>query len=129
MNQPKPPEPRTSFASRFTAAGMPADKSKDFVHAVRRLTLEMKPEQVRAITVIGLAVISVTLYVLGPRILGEATNVIVAGVFRPDGIDFGRLHRIIALAVALYVSSAVLSYLQASLLAGVVQRTMQRLRA
>ncbi len=126
--QPKPTEPRTSFASRFTAAGMPADKSRDFTGAVRRLAGEMRPERIGVVAVIALAVVSVTLYVFGPKILGEATNVIVDGVLEPGGIDFGRLHRILAFVVVLYVASAVLSYLQASILATVVQRTMMRLR-
>lgn len=129
MSEPKPPEPRTSFASRFTAAGMPAEKTKDFRNAVSRLVAEMGPERSGLIIVIALAIVSVTLYVFGPRILGEATNVIVDGVLRPGGIDFTRLHRILAVVVMLYVASAALSYLQASLLATVVQRTMMRLRS
>jgi ATP-binding cassette subfamily B protein len=129
MSEPKPTEPRTSFASRFTAAGMPAEKTKDFRNAVSRLVAEMQPERSGLITVIALAIVSVTLYVFGPRILGKATNVIVDGVLRPGGIDFGRLHRILGLVVVLYVASAALSYLQASLLATVVQRTMMRLRS
>jgi len=112
MSEPKPTEPRTSFASRFTAAGMPAEKTKDFRNAVSRLVAEMQPERSGLITVIALAIVSVTLYVFGPRILGKATNVIVDGVLRPGGIDFGRLHRILGLVVVLYVASAALSYLR-----------------
>ena len=128
-NLPKPPEPRTSMASRFAAAGMPTEKSKDLGGALRRLLREMGPERWGAYLVIALAVGAVVLYVLGPRILGQATNVIVAGVMSPSGIDFGELHRILLLVVVLYVASAALSWLQGWLLAGVVQRTMQRLRS
>ena len=46
----------------------------------------------------------------------------------PNGIDFAKLHRTLLLALGLYVTSAVLAYLQAYVLAGIVQRTMSRLR-
>jgi ATP-binding cassette subfamily B protein len=45
------------------------------------------------------------------------------------GIDFGALARLLALALALYVLSAVFSWLQAYLLNGAIQRTVFRLRA
>ena len=65
---------------------------------------------------------------LGPRVLGSATNTIVSGVQSANGIDFTKLHRTLLLALGLYISSAVLGYMQAYVLAGIVQRTMSRLR-
>ncbi len=40
-----------------------------------------------------LTVVSVVLVVLGPRLLGDATNIIVQGVIGGGGIDFDELHR------------------------------------
>ncbi|MBI2705872.1 MAG: ABC transporter ATP-binding protein [Actinobacteria bacterium] len=108
---------------------MPAEHSKDFNGAVRRLLAEMRPDRFGIVGVLALAVASVTLYVLGPKVLGSATNVVVRGVQTRAGIDFGELRSLLLLAVALYLASAVLSYLQNYLLAGVVQRSMFRLRA
>ena len=122
-------EARSGIAGRFGAAGMPAERSRDFRGALRRLLATMRPERVRALAVIVLAVMSVTLTVLGPRLLGEATNVIVDGVSSGDGVDFDRLHRILLGVGALYIASASMAFAQARMLAGVVQRTMQRLRA
>jgi ATP-binding cassette subfamily B protein len=122
-------ETRTGFASRFSAAGMPAEKSEDFKGSTTRLLQRLRPERIGVITVLVLAVFSVFLSVLGPRILGNATNEIVKGFFQPTGINFDTLHRLLLTAVALYVGSAVMAYIQARLLAGVVQRTMYRLRA
>ncbi len=68
------------------------------------------------------------LLVLGPRVLGSATNTIVSGVQSANGIDFTKLHRTLLLALGLYITSAVLGYMQAYVLAGIVQRTMSRLR-
>jgi ATP-binding cassette subfamily B protein len=111
------------------AAGMPAEKSKDFGATTRRLLSHMRPERAKGIAVLVLAVASVTLLVIGPKVLGHATNLIFDGLRSRGGIDFAALHRVLFGALALYVTSAVLSYSQSYLLAGVVQRTMYRLRA
>ena len=112
------------------AIGMPAEKSKNFGAAVRRLLQRMAPEGVRLIAVVALALVSVTLAVIGPKLLGHATDIVVRGFFpEPRGIDFGALHRVLMWAIVLYVSSAVFQYLQARVLAGVVQRTMFTMRA
>ncbi len=64
---------------------------------------------------------------LGPRLLGQATDIIVGGV-AGDGIDFGALHRKLFVVGAIYVVSWVLAYSQGYILAGVVQRSMFGLR-
>ena len=48
---------------------------------------------------------------IGPRILGHATDVILDGV-RSHHIDFGDCRRLLLLASTTYVVSAALSYLQ-----------------
>jgi ATP-binding cassette subfamily B protein len=75
-----------------------------------------------------LAVTSVTLSVLGPRELGHATDTVWRGVFSPTGIDFDTLRNSLLKIVLLYVVSASFAWFQARTLAGVVQRTMKRLR-
>ncbi len=114
--------------ARFSAAGMPLEKSANFGASTRRLLGRLRPERVGAAIVLLFAVLSVSLSVTGPRILGRATNVIVQGALGPTGIDYGQLHRILLFAAAVYLASAFLSYLQSYVLAGVVQRTMYRLR-
>jgi len=59
---------------------MPAAKSKDFRGSFLRLLAELRPEASKVLAVLGLAVISVFFAILGPKILGQATNVIFAGV-------------------------------------------------
>ncbi len=76
-----------------------------------------------------LAVTSVSLMAIAPRILGRATNIIVNGVTSGQGVDFGDLHRVLGIAAAIYVVSATLSYVMSYMLAGVVQRAMFHLRA
>ncbi len=125
----KPPIGEARAAGRWSAAGMPVERSANFGASTRRLLRRMGPDRVWAGLVVVLAIVSVALSVSGPRILGRATNVIVAGVFSGTGIDYSKLHRLLAFAACIYAGSALLSYLQSYVLAGVVQRTMFQLRA
>ena len=128
---PKSPaaEARSGIAARFSAAGMPAEKSRDFRSSAGRLAAQLRPERARVVAVLVFAVVSVTLSVLGPRLLGDATNIVVDGVVSGEGVDTSGLARVLGTVLALYLVSAVLAYAQARLLADVVQRTMRRLRA
>jgi ATP-binding cassette subfamily B protein len=69
--------------------GMPAEKSMNFGPSAARLLGRLKPHRAGVALVIVLSVVSVTLTVLGPRLLGEATNIIFNGVFSkqlPPGV-------------------------------------------
>jgi ATP-binding cassette subfamily B protein len=137
MNKPAPPRPPQSTnelrGGRMSTIGVPTEKSKDFTKSTRRLLRRLGPERRKASLVLFAGVASVGLVVSGPRVLGHATNLIFDGLTRRNeggaGIDFGDLHRVLWLAAGLYFVGFLLSYLQAFLLAGVVQRTMMRLRA
>ncbi|MEO8105739.1 MAG: ABC transporter ATP-binding protein [Actinomycetes bacterium] len=61
-------------------AAMPTEKSLNFVPSARRLLAQLHPERALALLVVMLTVFSVTLSVIGPRILGHATNIIFSGV-------------------------------------------------
>jgi len=110
--------------------GMPAERSKDFRATVRRLLGYLRPEAPLVVLVVLLAAGSVFFAVLGPRILGEATNVVVAGVFLPGatGVDMGALADVLVRLVGVYVLSAALAWAQSWIMAGVTQRTVYRLR-
>jgi len=60
--------------------GAPPAKSKDFKGSAKRLGGLLKPHSFMISIVIALAIVSVTLSTIGPRILGEATNVLFSGV-------------------------------------------------
>jgi ATP-binding cassette, subfamily B, multidrug efflux pump len=121
---------RVGFGSgRMPSAGIPMEKSLNFGPSVKRLLRRMGPDRRLLGVVFVLAVIGVTLVVFGPKVLGHATDLIVSGLFGGGSIDFGELHKTLLLAVGLYSASAVLVWLQGYILAGVVQRTMFRLRA
>ncbi len=122
---------RPGGGGRFHSVGVPTERSKDFQATSSRLLERLSPERAGVMVVMALALVSVTMVVLGPKILGRATDVVFDGLTGRSGakgIDFGRLHMILWLALALYLVSYVLSYLQAYVLAGIVQRTMRTLR-
>ncbi len=109
--------------------GMPTERSKDFRGTVRRLLGHLRPETPLVLLVILLAIGSVTFAVLGPRILGEATNVIVAGILPgASGIDMGQLAEVLLRLLTVYVLSSILAWGQSWIMAGVTQRTVYRLR-
>ena len=114
--------------TRF-GVGMPVERSENFGNVVRRLLHRLRPERLRVVAVLLFAVVSVTLTVIGPRILGHATNIVVAGIQTPAGIDFADLHMVLLRALLIYVGAAILSYTQSYILAGVVQRSMSKLRS
>lgn len=63
----------------FGGAGMPVEKSMNFGPSAKRLMKRLRPEWLPLVAVTILAVISVTFSVIGPRILGDATNIIFEG--------------------------------------------------
>jgi ATP-binding cassette subfamily B protein len=148
----------------WMSAGMPAEKSMDFWPSAKRLIRRLSPYRVRLTTIISLAVVSVTLAVIGPKVLGHATDIIFAGVLgrrlpagttldqaaaaaraagndnyadlllRANvvpgvGVDFTRLGQVLMIALALFIGSSLISWLQAWILNGVVQGAVLQLRA
>ena len=108
--------------------GMPAERSENFGVTMKRLGEILGRERLLLAGVVVATVLSVFLVVIGPRLLGEATNIIVDGLQQPGGIDYAALHRQLFLVTGVYLGSWILSYTQSYVLAGVVQRSMFALR-
>jgi ATP-binding cassette subfamily B multidrug efflux pump len=109
------------------SAGMPAEKTRDLKTVMRRLGTILEQERVWYLPIAVLTFGSVALVVLGPRLLGQATDIIVDGSL--DGsVDFTALHRSLTVIALIYLGGWALGYGQAYILAGVVQRAMKRLR-
>ncbi len=60
--------------------GMPGEKSMNFGPSAKRLIRRLAPARLQVSIVLVLAVVSVTFSVLGPKILGHATDLIFDGV-------------------------------------------------
>jgi ATP-binding cassette subfamily B protein len=76
--RPRPPMRGGGFGP-FGGGGMPVEKPMRFGPSVRRLINRLRPERLRLLGVIGLGVTSVAFMVIGPKILGRATDLIFAG--------------------------------------------------
>lgn len=118
--------------SRMHVVGMPVEKSENFGLTARRLMGLMAGEKFLVGIILLLAVVSVALVVSGPRVLGHATDILFNGLTKRNGetkVNFSALHRTLLFAMGVYVMSFALAYAQTFMLAGVVQRTMFKLRA
>ncbi len=60
--------------------GMPTEKSMNFLPSAKRLLGRLRPHRVGVVGVVLLSVVSVALAVVGPKLLGEATNIIFSGI-------------------------------------------------
>ncbi|MDP9864811.1 MULTISPECIES: ABC transporter ATP-binding protein [Streptosporangium] len=87
---PRPPAGGGLFGrGPFAGAGMLVEKSMSFWPSTRRLMRRLAPERARITVVLVLALIGVVLSVIGPRLLGWATDMIFDGVIGkqlPSGI-------------------------------------------
>ena len=73
----------------FGGMGTPAENSMNLGPPAKRLLARLSPHRAGVIIVIALSVVSVTLSVLGPKLLGEATNIIFSGIISktlPTGV-------------------------------------------
>ena len=118
-------------SGRWNTVGVPTEKSENFGETSRRLARLLTGREPLVYLVMVMAVASAGLVVAGPRVLGHATNLLTKPLIKyrdPSRINFSALHNTLWVAVAMYVTAYVLAYGQSFLLAGVVQRTMYRLR-
>jgi ATP-binding cassette, subfamily B, multidrug efflux pump len=95
-----PARPRPPMRAGFGpfGGGMPTEKPMQFWPSVRRLLQRLSPERFKLAAVIGLGVTSVVFLVIGPKILGHATDLIFSGAIGkrlPSGVT---LEQVIAAA-------------------------------
>jgi ATP-binding cassette subfamily B multidrug efflux pump len=139
MSTPVTPTPakapeRPAYAAQAGRSGGPfggqrvQEKSLNFLPSLRRLLGELQPERWVLLGAIVLTVAGIGMSVLGPRILGQATDIIVAGITGDRRLDFEALGSTLLLALGLYVVSSLVLLLQGYLLNGAVQRSVRRLR-
>lgn len=116
------------------AMGMPVQKAKDFKGTLRRLSGYMKPFRVSIVSVFIAAVLSTVFSIVSPKLMGNATTKLYEGSMAklkgvPGAhIDFDALLQIVLILAALYVFSAVLTFIQQRIMVGVTQKIVFNLR-
>lgn len=123
---------RKVMGGRRHGGGMPVEKAKDFKGTVSKLMKYMSCYKLGIVVVFIFAIGSAVFSIAGPKILGGATDVLIKGMkakYTGTGsIDFKEIGRIILICIGLYVVSAIFSWVQGIIMAGIAQKTCYRLR-
>ena len=112
------------------------EKPKDFKGTMRKLIKYLKPYHLLIFLVLIFAIISTVSGVFAPKILGDITNKIVAGVeamkdlnsSQNKGIDFAAILHLIKILIAVYLIDILFSYLQRWIMTGITQKVTFNLR-
>lgn len=114
-------------------AMMKGDKARDFKGTMKKLIAYLGPHKLATVIVIILSIVSTVFSIFGPKILGQATTKLFEGVMGQitgtgSGIDFNAIGQILLTVLGLYILSAVLSYIQGWVMAGVAVDITYNLR-
>ena len=110
------------------------DVSKDFKGTLIKLLRFVRPFYKGLALVFVFAILSAVFGVFGPKILGQAVDILFDGTLNtiggniPQGVDFKALLRVLAILLGIYLLSSVFSYIQEYLMAGISQRIIQKMR-
>jgi len=107
--------------------GRPVEKAQDAKTALRRLLALLVPHRLSFGLIFALALLGSLFGVLAPKFLGDATNLIVAGLAQ-GRIDFQALAGLLTFLLGLYLVSAFFSWLQQWVMAVVAQKVVTGLR-
>ncbi len=106
--------------------GMPGDKAKDFMSAIKRLAKFCSPQLPAIIIAVVFAAAGSVLTLIGPNKLKEITNLVTEGIV--TGIDIPKVVEICVFLVIIYSVGALLSLGQGFIMATVTQIITKKLR-
>lgn len=108
------------------------EKAKDFKGTVKKLWRYLSKYKIALIIVILFTIASTVFSVIGPKILGNATTELFNGVISKytggAGINFTKIGKILLFLLALYICSAIFSYIQGIITTNISQKLAYRLR-
>ncbi|WP_254664528.1 MULTISPECIES: ABC transporter ATP-binding protein [Bacillaceae] len=111
----------------------PGQKAKDFKGSMSKLMSYLGAHKKTIIFVFILAIISTVFTILGPKILGKATDEIFSGVMKQISgsgkINFGKISVIGLWLIGLYLLSSLFAYLQGYVMSGVTMKVTFKLRS
>ncbi|OPA79449.1 ABC transporter [Paenibacillus selenitireducens] len=115
--------------------GMPVQKAKNFKGTLKRLVGYLKPRKYQLIAVLITAILSTVFSIVSPKIMGKATTRLFEGMMaKMKGVpgatvDFTYIWQILLVLAGLYIISALFSYLQQYIMAGVSQKVVYDMRS
>ena len=108
------------------------EKAKDFKGTMKKLLAYMRRYLPSIVLALLCAVGGTVFSIFGPKILGRATTKLFEGVIAmltgTGGIDFGAIGQILLFLAGLYVLSALLSYVQGWVMAGIATKVSYAMR-
>ncbi|MEH7455139.1 ABC transporter ATP-binding protein [Gottfriedia acidiceleris] len=111
----------------------PGQKAKDFKGSMSKLMSYLGAHKKTIVFVFILAIISTVFTILGPKILGKATDEIFSGVMKQISgtgkINFGKISEIGLWLISLYLLSSLFAYLQGYVMSGVTMKVTFKLRS
>lgn len=113
--------------SKATPAN-PAAVAKNSRYALRRILHLVFSQRRRLFAILFLLLLATSANVIAPKLLGDGTNVIVAGIQSANGIDFSALSRILITVLICYSVFALMNFLGGVLIRIVVQNIAYLLR-
>ncbi|MEC0710210.1 ABC transporter ATP-binding protein [Bacillus haynesii] len=108
--------------------GMHKTKPKEFKKTLLRLARYLKPRTFQLVLVVFAAILATLFNIISPKLLGDATSSLFASFTEGTGVQFGFLGRITMILAGLYLLSALFTFLQHYLMAGVAQKTIYEMR-
>ena len=110
----------------------PGEKPKDLKKSVKKLTQYIAKYKIGIFVVMLFAAFSTIFNVAGPKILGKATTALSEGLMKKiqgtGSIDFHKIGLILLIVLALYLASALFSFVQGWIMTGITQKICYRLR-
>lgn len=108
------------------------EKAKDFKGTIRKLMGYLSRYKIALVFVVIFAIGSTIFNIVGPKVLGKATteiyNGLISKVSGGSGIDFTKIGHIMMILLALYIASALFSFIQGYIMTGISQKLTYRLR-
>ena len=93
MNKGKNSSERSRRVIGPTRMGSATDRAKDFKGTLHRLIKHMQSYRLQIIIVIILAILSSLFLIVSPRLLGDATNIIVEGYTNMRNYQEGNMEK------------------------------------
>ena len=113
--------------------GQTLDKAKDFKGTTKKLVKNYLSKYKNGLIIVFIFAVGSTIFsIVGPKILGNATTEIFNGLVNKlsgnGGIDFGKVGSILLTVLALYVISALFSFIQGLTMTQIAQKLTYKLR-
>ncbi len=156
QKSPRPGAAPRGPLGRGPMMGAPVEKAKDFRGTLKRLSEYLRPERYRFLTMFFLAIASTLFSIVGPKIMGKATTKLGEGLLAKYNyylqlsiaiqkkmpievinklkkqpiptFDFAYIGKILLWLVALYLISALFSYIMGYIMSSVSQNTVYKMR-